>query len=375
MTLIAATTNDNFPIIIGDIMVSSQVDVSVNLPTIPTNIDPYLDKGLSSKPSGFYQKVYVINKKIAVALAGDVVEMRWFLKELRIRCAYYDQINLDIVKAFFKDISISSRTGKIAFLLLWMEEGQNGMISPMQVWAPQNFWRQSESEILGDVFACGSGAGSFLNWVTGSKSWEFSDKDWIVRKAVTQNMIFLATILASERTSLYNVNELWGAGFEIINYSMEGFVKLDKHAFLLIEGTVDENGDLSILTPKMVQFYEYHDEILWIIAVEIGAPEIAEIDIKQITTSGDNLVNITHVPPLDKIVELDNNYTLGNVSTSKLAIGYSIIINEHYATFPGLFFEGEDALVSFNNGRIEVELPIDITERMRIEILNGIRTK
>src|SRR4051812_10376499 len=109
MTLIAATTNKIYPIIIGDLMISSTVEKSVNIPCHSFDINPYLEGIGDLKPSGFFQKIYVINPNVVVALAGSVAIMKSFLQELKIRCRYYPKLNFKIVENIIKDMELGQQ--------------------------------------------------------------------------------------------------------------------------------------------------------------------------------------------------------------------------------------------------------------------------
>lgn len=374
MTLIASTTNDNIPIILGDIMVSSERATSVELPTRLSDINPFLDPNMSIRPARFYQKIYIVSPNMAVALSGRLIDMEWFLTKLKDFCRLGQRLTEEIVFDFLKGLEMSERIKNFSFLLLWMEEKTDGKIYPKQLWGPSIQWDKVQSPIFNEVYASGSGAKTFLSRLSEKMYWDFSDPKAKMKTAIAQNMIFLGTILASERTSLYNVHELWGAGFEIIFYGQQGFSKFDQHGFILMEAYWTYKNNLSPIVPRMVQYYEYQNDTLLITAIELKDPQVFNHENANWTISVTNSVRLFSVPAIDSRPNQIESLSWGSsFHTSKLVIGYSIIIDKERATYPGLFFEGEEAIIDWQNNTITVQLPYDITERVRLEIIKSLK--
>lgn len=358
------------PILLGDIMVSSERSSSVELPTRLTDINSFLNPDMSFRPAGFYQKIYVVSPNMAVALSGRLDVMEWFLTKLKEFRSSGEQLTESLIADYLKSLNMSDRIKHFSFLLLWMEEEADGKIYPKQLWGPSTSWGQVESSIFNTVYASGSGAETFLNRVSDKMFWEFSDPKAKLQTAITQNMIFLGTVLASERTSLHNVHELWGAGFEIIFYGEQGFSKFDRHAVVLMEAYWTDNGDLSPLMPRLVQCYEYQQETLLITAIELEDPQAMTHENADWTISATNSVRLFCVPAIDsKPEQLEYLSSGSSFITNKLVMAYSIIIDEERATYPGLFFEGNEAFVEWQNSTITIQLPMDVTQRIRSEII------
>jgi hypothetical protein len=198
-----------------------------------------------------------------------------------------------------------------------------------------------------------------------------------LQTAITQNMILVGTILAAERTTLYNINELWGAGFEIISYGENGFSKFGDHTFVLVEGRIDKKGELSQLVPKVAQHYHYRGDTLLISAIELLNPESSCDELDEVFTCINNFEAFFLVASLDSDRHLDPSGFLENLSflSKKVVFGFSVIINDNAVIHPGVYFEASEALVQYDHKhKIGVSLPRQIIDRVRAGVVNAYNT-
>jgi hypothetical protein len=84
MTMLSYTSNYNFPVLVGDILITSSLNGN-NL-SIPSHLDGLKNLLQESKqsgtPSDLRQKIYIINDRLCVALGGRLDQMYSFLNAL-----------------------------------------------------------------------------------------------------------------------------------------------------------------------------------------------------------------------------------------------------------------------------------------------------
>ena len=83
MTLIACTLNYGYPVLLGDIlMTSDKKGDEIHIPTFLKGVEEFLPNTHEGFPILLRQKIYIINDFLCVALGGDMHEMKLFLDDL-----------------------------------------------------------------------------------------------------------------------------------------------------------------------------------------------------------------------------------------------------------------------------------------------------
>lgn len=85
MNLISLTLNNGFPVMIGDILVTSTTtgqSKSVITPTALLGVGDFL-ADVPNKPYALFQKIYVINPCLCIGLAGNLAQMTSYLRSIR----------------------------------------------------------------------------------------------------------------------------------------------------------------------------------------------------------------------------------------------------------------------------------------------------
>lgn len=363
MTMIACTLNYKKPMILGDILVSSpQAEESIQLPTNSININPYLQQD-GSMATGLYQKIYIINDNVAIALAGRITEMIALLKEFRIRCSYYDPIDEAGIKSFIEGYNIAENFANSAFFIMLMVREKDS-ISVKQFWSPQEAWKRKESDVFEEVFACGTGADDFVYNAAEQQTFEASFEKGDVYRAIAANFGFIAKWLAIERVSPFTVNKNWGAGFETIIFNGESFMKLDQVAYLTLHGQFDKDGNIGLPIPQLIQYYQYHKDVLFISSIDVKDWRKEEKDDAIILYSENYRTDLFPVPALDlapcSAIELPPDYSF---CTNRIALGYAIITPSNGIFAPSFFTESNSLQVAYRDKKnIEVKLSKTINE-------------
>ncbi len=358
MTLIASTLNYKRPFLLGDLLISSRgATKSIQLPTNTIDVTQYLDTN-TSLAVDLYQKVYIINKNVAIALAGVVTEMTEFLKEFTIRCSYYEPIDEAGIRKFIEEYDYLTKFKKSAFFILLMKPEGN-MISVKQFWSPKELWKTTKSEIFEEVYACGTGADDFLHHTYEQQEFEASCEKGDILRAISANLGFIAKLLAIERVSLHTIKKNWGGGFETICFDGNSFIKIDEIAYVINYAQFDENGNLDLPFPQLIQYYKYYKDTLFIVAIEVTKWGRAENETEIVLTSNDCRVDVFPVPRLDlpigSSIELPPSFSF---LTHRLALGYALITKDNAILAPSLFMESNNMKVTYED-RKYVELIID----------------
>ena len=350
MTLIACTSNFKRPFLVGDLLISSsQARESIQLPTNTININEFL-KPNNSYAVDLYQKIYIVNKNVCVALAGIVSEMTQFLKELTIRCSYYEKIEEANIREFIEEYDFKNKFTNSAFFIMLMANEET-TISGKQFWYPLELWGSVKSEIFEEVYACGTGKDDFLYQASEDQKFEASTEKGNILRAVASNIGFIAKILATERISLNTINKNWGGGFETILFDGNSFIKLDQIAYVTNYSQFNEVGDIGIPIPQLILYYEYYKEVLFISSIEIKSWQNQKDNGDSIILTSNNYsANLFMAPRLDlekgSMIELPPSFSF---QTYRVALGYTIISKSNGIFAPSYFSEGPEFNVIYED--------------------------
>ena len=144
MTLIAHSLNDKVPFIVGDILLSATYKESFTSPTISVDIKDYLNEPTRKYfPNSLARKVYVITPKLAVALAGDEIEMKNFLNGLRSWAKYDDVITKELLNKCLSSYNLNESFKESAFLMILIEDLKDNKIEISTFTSGK--WKQTET--------------------------------------------------------------------------------------------------------------------------------------------------------------------------------------------------------------------------------------
>jgi hypothetical protein len=260
MSLIACNFNHSFPVIIGDILVSSNVKPvqSLKLPTFLKGMREGIFDGKTYIPDHLMQKIYVINPKVSVALAGNVFEMRMFL---------------DDMQSFFKNVEVSRKNVKlfignydnklfeqISCLVIISEiiENQNVLTT-----FRYGYWDETSTTNYQTSLASGSGSKQFFKVLHESTERKLLGNVTSSDLAIANTMLLVGSMLIREKITFENILMNWGAGFEIIYFDGRSFIKADNVLHIFWEGIYKGPGDISY-NPVLALKNEYFGETLCI---------------------------------------------------------------------------------------------------------------
>src|SRR5690242_15717381 len=102
MTMIACTINNGYPIVLGDILLSSPLKPEAfTSPTLVENLMHHLPDDRAYYPAALSQKIYIIANNFCFAFAGNVASAKSFLEDLTIRFGSEQWVTVDHVIEFF----------------------------------------------------------------------------------------------------------------------------------------------------------------------------------------------------------------------------------------------------------------------------------
>jgi len=264
MTLIARTRNHFAPTMIADLLITqSNAPNAILLPTIGYDITHLIPVG-QPKPVRLAQKLYILNDNICMAFAGIVDEIRSLLEDFQPFCSS-PAINGERLLQFVKEYDYSNFK-KSAYFMMLIEN--NGIAVSVTEISYGDF-SIGENELFDQTQAIGSGRRDFEMIINEGIKFTSSFKDGDIRQGIVKNGSLIARLLAEERYLLRSLPNQWGGGYELAYYDTRKIVKLDNTAYVIQSGNFVENGEVALILPLMVLYYNYQGENLIITTVEM----------------------------------------------------------------------------------------------------------
>ena len=384
MTLIASTLNYKMPFLISDLVWSSEYsNIPITLPTSINNTHQYLPDNKKDKPVKLGQKMYIIKDKVCVVFAGLSEEILLFLTVFKETFNLHTDISKEAIHQFLKGYELNENYVDSAFFIMHIENLEDGSINVTQFYCPsetnevdpkklnikEESWNKMPDDIFESISACGSGAQGFCNIVkqVGKLYTRFENGDFML--AVQTNTALISKILALERVAGYTLKESWGGGFEIAYYNGNRFEKINEIAYVINHSKFNSSGDIGLPIPMLIMYYKYVGEILYILSLEVYKYSIQEIEtfVTFTALAGEFYTTIYEVEGID--VENIENYEMPidfSFSTSKIAMGYSLITPGNGIINPAFFNFGSEVRISFKQGEsVEVKIEKSIVDDVR----------
>jgi hypothetical protein len=253
----------------ADILISSiEGDGVIETPTFVTGTGTRLTGLDKYKPKTLKQKLYIINDRLCVALGGRGDQMYTFLKRLK---AFFGEVNFDNndFKQYIETYPYEDKTDLIAIILFCTKIEANYEFSVIGIGS----LRETQHEIYEKVITGGSGAGQFLhlinNHVTNIASHDLTTEE----KLLVANQYLMGYWLGNESVSVESLSNYWGAGYEMIVFRNDKFVKLEEYTVVLFTGKIGKGIDFQPL-PINTIMVNYEDDILVIKAFSKGIEKI-----------------------------------------------------------------------------------------------------
>lgn len=262
MTLIAGFLKDGCPILMGDLLLSARddSDTEIIFPTIGKISNKHLSNG-EYRPISFCQKVNLLSPKLAVAWTGVKLHAENFMREV-IATNIHNNPSRDSLRNVFNKIG---GQGNISIIGIY----RNG--KEMCIF---DFDAQSIKPIPG------------FEWlrVAGSGHQAFSDASCKLESAVTSGQLnklekgistainLSTTLLSKEILTFLSLQNLFGAGYEILHPLGGDLAKFCGLTYLFWEAEEEKQGKWRLLPfPFLASNYSYYEDILVIRSVRVSS--------------------------------------------------------------------------------------------------------
>lgn len=218
MTLIAAFTVNNIPVILGDIMISNPVhggDVEVSIPSVG-NVNKVVSGHTDLRIVSLIQKVNLVSEQVCIAWAGSLVHAKLFLKYMRSHCKdnrlSLDEYNM-IIDGYpgedLGDISI------ISYFHDGFYFGRRYLNAPL-----------FDLDGFTDLQAAGSGTPAFIKSLEDLAGSRLSGETSLLADAIRPAILFTTHAFGSQIVTGEGAIEGWGGAFEIAHPVSDRFVKV-----------------------------------------------------------------------------------------------------------------------------------------------------
>jgi hypothetical protein len=262
MTLIASTSNNNFPILIGDVLITSaQRGDESKLPEYLRNIDTHFPDQ-DYFPVKLRQKIYVIHDKLCIGFAGDLYYIKLLLDDIQSHFSYIEP-SIDTLNDFFKQYDLDCDFDGTNFLAIFLDSTDNKIH-----YFRKGLWETTDSPAFGHTFAMGSGQKDFIEQINKGYNYDNNVGVNAADQAISLNYINLANILGYERLSLTTIQKYWGAGFEMIYFNGSKFSKMDDITYSIWRGKYNPDTKSIESSPYLFLNYRYFGEMLVLSSID-----------------------------------------------------------------------------------------------------------
>ncbi len=265
MTLIAAIRVGECPILLGDLLLASELKTSrpLALPTLgklPENFqlrDPYQITGTS-------QKISIVSPRLTVAWSGRRIYAHHIIRNMKIHFSKRS-IDYDSLEKFFN--SQKRKYLDDLQFICWFDNIEKGLnsfgVNTVNI----------DTEKYGHCHVGGTGAGDLIDLLYATNQFEqIQGAPSIVQRGVGQTLALVSNILANEIRTGANLATYYGGGMEIATYRDGCFQKIGDILHLFWVYGENENKDSIRFIPTIYKV-DYLKENLVIRRLSIGFNE------------------------------------------------------------------------------------------------------
>lgn len=365
--MIACTLNKATPVIIGDLLISSDYKPSkFELPVLNDDVMQYLSANASDHPIRLDQKIYILKENVCIAFAGTVSDIKSFLEDISIFCNAKEDISSIDIRDFLQQHVDSEAWKEISFVLLVVDP-QTNHFNLCKILHGQ--WLRADTTIFGEAWATGSGGEDFL--VEASENVElFSTYESNnAEHAIQANLIMISRLLAKERKTLNSVRKHWGAGFEMIYYDGRQFKKIDDITYVINYGNYTDAGEVpQVPIPAIILNYKYHGELLVITVIRCFSGNTIVNDDSYTIVSDNILKRKFIVTPFEFSEDIDQSLGDNYSFTSNLNVMSYILEGQGHYFVPASFNIGRELEIEhLHPNTIKVTMLKPINDRLTAE--------
>ena len=288
----------------------------------------------------------MISKNTAIAFVGDLRQMKNFYSELVHLSKFYNgKLTPETIKSFMGNY-LPEEFEKAACLILNASEDPNGTLVVNRFIVGK--WMEDHSVYLDDIVIAGSGKRSFLEQVSAEVFFNSEAENKKTFNNFIKNICTIAELLAKEWSNLETIENLWGAAYEMILHTEQGFEKLDDIAYLISMSVYKPGGNNAIPTPKILLYHKYYDNILVITAVLLGNSVVSYVDGQTLITCEEHNVKYFPVGTIlnEPLANLESQMQK-SFKTNQVAIAYFLTLPDQTNFHPIFYNPNTDLIVQF----------------------------
>ncbi len=357
MTLVAQLTINKEPMLIGDVLLSSEyrTGMKVNLPLIGDINKILSDNGFPFEVK-FAQKLHIFNGRVAVGWSGHSIQAKRALEVIS-RISAQDGLTQADIEHELRAVD-QEKINQLQLVGLVIEDttGPNIQYSVFAMNAPF-----MDVPNFGRVCGAGSGASAFFELL--------QNGNWLAKANANAYMVahgLLGALTNQEYRTGNTIANRWGGGFEALTFSSNS-KRLEKvrdvlHTFWLVK---DEDDESLRMLPFFYKTTYWHDVLI----LRTASVEQLKDDTFNLKTN-----DITLIPPLLKRIEDYDCSELGEVDFSYRAVCCHVLIEKESDRDLELIVDqrqsGQDLIfrVIQSKGQLQLTdyLPTMIKERLKL---------
>lgn len=265
MTLIATLCIDNYPVLVGDLLLSGPE--RANVMAIPTigDVRDVFPEGSGWSIVGLRQKINIIADNCIIAWAGSECAARTVAVEL-MNMSAKEPLGLDSIASYFLTLDAGIRDQGVSFV---------GWVKDPKGIAPFGYDCEGfEHPWLGSVRLAGTGTQAlnrllmnFPKIVT-----QESRATNALEQAITQSLMTTGLMLQEELASRQSLLTFYGGGYEVASLVRGSFQKVGNITYIFWIAK-HHHGRLELSLPLCAQKYDYMSDLLLIRAAHFYANE------------------------------------------------------------------------------------------------------
>ena len=254
MTVVARLSVNQYPLLIGDLLLSGEEEEGAPVIHVPT-VGPHtgvFPSGAGFSISDLRQKITVVGDNLAVAWAGNRLAAQSIIKEI-IEINSTSSFTFNELAKYLENLPPVEINRQVSFVG-WVKEG--GRVRGFG-------FRSSEyeSDKFGKVGLCGTGAEDVKEYLEDFPEITQGEKDNPLWKAYSTGLLLSGFLLRVEMATHSSLLQYYGGGYELLSLQGGKFQKLDDITFIFWEAHVNGKRVTFTLQPRMFK-YSYQGDAL-----------------------------------------------------------------------------------------------------------------
>jgi len=299
MTLIVAIKENETPILIGDMLFSSEPPFYYEHNSIPTrdDLEVIIPRGHKLHIDKPFQKSYIISSTFAVGFSGFFDPAQDIVNTLLLLFSNSEPTIKEVRQHFTR---ITDHKSPPCTIIGWViDDGEKFCFR----------WKSNEPEkfVLDSQFIEGSGRNHFLNLY--KKRGLFISKN-----PIEMVLCIIGNLLKDEVLYGKNLHYRFGGGYKVIYFDGEKFVTIPSVTYIFLRlDEVEKNKEISLIEMNRIIKFFQNDEVMEVLVTyideeNISSQEDIEPDLPKLQM---HYIFPVSVQPGDQFI-LNSNFTCGN---------------------------------------------------------------